>query len=80
MTWFAAQAPHGSKTLHEALPDLEASEARFIMLPLIARKCHLIGERALDLLVEQVKLDPSLQDLIDDLQSEDADTELTGAR
>jgi hypothetical protein len=68
------------KTLHEALPDLEASEARFIMLPLIARKCHLIGERALDLLVEQVKLDPSLQDLIDDLQSEDADTELTGAR
>lgn len=52
--------------LHQLLPDLPASEARFLALVLIANKAHLINERALDLLVELVKADPSLQDLIDE--------------
>jgi hypothetical protein len=56
--------------LHQALPDLPPSEARFIALILIADKCRLIHERAVDLLVAERNADPSLQNLIDELQSE----------
>ena len=56
--------------LHQELPDLPPSEARFISLLLIAHKCHLIQERTLDLLVAEREVNPSLQNLIDELQSE----------
>ena len=56
--------------LHQELPDLPPSEARFISLLLIARGCHLIQARAVDLLVAEREASPSLQNLIDELQSE----------
>jgi hypothetical protein len=57
--------------IHEALSDLDPSEARFLRLLLIARKCHLIGERARDLLIEQSRADPSLGELMNDLAADD---------
>ena len=59
--------------LHQLLPDLPPSEARLMSLVLIANKARLMNERALDLLVEQVKADPSLQDLINTLHSQDGE-------
>jgi hypothetical protein len=64
--------------LHEALPDLAPSEARFLMLLAIARKSNQISERALDLMAEQRRAHPELQELIDELMADD-DSELGGA-
>lgn len=61
--------------LYAALHDLDPSEARFITLLLIASKCRLIGERALDLMVEQRRADPSLSEWVDDL-ADDGGTEI----
>lgn len=59
--------------LHVLLPDLPAVEARFIALLLIANKSHMVYERALDLLVAQMKANPSLQQLVDALSHDDAE-------
>lgn len=59
--------------LNKLLPDLPSHEARFIALLLIANKSHMVYERALDLLVAQMKADPSLQQLIDALSDDDAE-------
>jgi hypothetical protein len=61
----------GLAELHEVLPYFNPSEARFITLLLIVSKCRLIGERALDLLVEQRCADPSLGEWMDDLVADD---------
>jgi hypothetical protein len=61
----------GLTELHEVLPALDPSEARFITLLLTACKCRLIGERALDLLVEQHRAAPSLDELMNDLAAPD---------
>ncbi len=57
--------------LNKLLPDRPSHEARFIALLLIANRCCLIQERALDLLVAERKAHPSLQALIDELSSDD---------
>ena len=59
--------------LNKLLPNLPIHEARFIALLLIANKSHMVYERALDLLVAQMKADPSLQQLIDALSDDDAE-------
>ncbi len=56
--------------LHQALPELPPSEARFIALLLIADKCRLVHGRAIDLLVAEREANPSLQNLIDALEAE----------
>lgn len=59
--------------LHEVLPDLDPTEARFIALLLIGHKAHAISERALDFLVEQRRAHPELQALMDELADDDAE-------
>jgi hypothetical protein len=53
------------------LPYFPRAEARVTALLLIADNTQRIHERAIDLLVEQVKADPSLQEFIDRLSSDD---------
>jgi hypothetical protein len=59
--------------LHHALPDAsDPTEARFLMLLLIARKANAIRQRALDLLIAQRHQHPELQALVDELSADDA--------
>jgi hypothetical protein len=56
--------------LPSLLPDLPPVKARFSLL-LIANRANAIGERALDLLVEQLHACPELQAVVDELTGDD---------
>lgn len=59
--------------LHQYLPDVPPTEVGFATLLIIAEKIEQMHERTVDLLVQQLRANPNLQNLIDALQSEETD-------
>jgi hypothetical protein len=63
--WFA--------DVRELLPNLPPPDARFVALVLMLRRASQLQQRAFDFLTEELKADPSLEQLLDAVADQDAE-------